>query len=70
MTNGPSTRSTSWLSTGWAFGWEMMPMLAHRVWPSTAAGTIPHDCHTCASAYSTEKSAGCAYVITASTIIT
>ena len=36
-TYGPSTRSISSALSGCALGWEMMPTLAHRVWPSTTA---------------------------------
>jgi hypothetical protein len=40
VTYGPSTRSSSVLSSGWAFGCEMIPTLAHRVWPSTIAEAV------------------------------
>ena len=37
--SGPPVLSTSSELRGWALGWEMMPTLAQRVWPSTTAST-------------------------------
>ena len=36
---GPAVLSISSELRGWALGWEMMPTLAQRVWPSTTAST-------------------------------
>ena len=36
------------------------------LWPKTAAGSMPHDCQSSASAHSSAKSAGCAYAVSAS----